>query len=443
MAWHCGSIGCKFHKSPNHRCANWRMAPIGGSVGKGGKNLKQDVLVIQGALNQVADALGESKEKLVTDGVAGAKTIAAIKKFQNTKFGNIVPDGRVDVNQKSFQELARAALGKLAQNVSSPKSAKVPVSDLRTPKADGQVIPYLLARGEKSIFSDSNLVIYINGIQTSGTAHAQTCDLLREAIKIKVIGVYNIQGWGIIVKLKEYLNQLQRIPLFPRDFKAALERLQKHADLNIPLFVEDFLQCLHDYASVLAGTVVDFMDSFARRLHPPGSLGDVLKFITMVGSSASEKLSLARKVLSLNAATLSLFNLIYSARSDGKTVHLVCHSQGNLISCNCLSALKWVVGGKGGKSGRVFVYSISSPCPRWPTADWLWHRDYANSADIVSWLSLGESFEDTDFTDVVDNSSGNPVVDALRHGLDPHDVKKLISSKNFLEDIKKNLGLLK
>jgi hypothetical protein len=70
---------------------------LGGSVGKGGRNDRDDVELVQQLLADNGSDPG------VIDGICGAKTIAAIRKFQSGFLSN--PDGRVDPDGRTFREL--------------------------------------------------------------------------------------------------------------------------------------------------------------------------------------------------------------------------------------------------------------------------------------------------------------------------------------------------
>jgi hypothetical protein len=67
------------------------------SVGQGGTNRPPDVLLVQ----QLLRDRGEDPGPL--DGVVGAKTIAAIRRFQSRFL--VAPDGRVDPDGRTFREL--------------------------------------------------------------------------------------------------------------------------------------------------------------------------------------------------------------------------------------------------------------------------------------------------------------------------------------------------
>jgi Type VI secretion system (T6SS), amidase effector protein 4/Putative peptidoglycan binding domain len=70
---------------------------LGGSVGQGGTNDRDDVELVQQLLADSGIDPG------AIDGVCGAKTIAAIRKFQAGFLSN--PDGRIDPDGRSFREL--------------------------------------------------------------------------------------------------------------------------------------------------------------------------------------------------------------------------------------------------------------------------------------------------------------------------------------------------
>lgn len=76
---------------------------ISGSVGRGGKNVKADVVLVQQRLNTHATS---GQAKLDVKGVVTAQVIAAIEAFQR-KFVPALrtPDGRVDPNGATFRAL--------------------------------------------------------------------------------------------------------------------------------------------------------------------------------------------------------------------------------------------------------------------------------------------------------------------------------------------------
>jgi hypothetical protein len=105
--WHCGSTGCRTHTDATQKCPGWQMAPITGSVGRGGANRYEDLRVVQGALNRFPETAGGPDPRLDTDGKIGSRTIGAIEKFQRFWFPSDAPDGRVDVGKRSHRQLQR------------------------------------------------------------------------------------------------------------------------------------------------------------------------------------------------------------------------------------------------------------------------------------------------------------------------------------------------
>jgi hypothetical protein len=94
-----------------------RPFEITAAVGRGGKNLEEDVQAVQAALNRRADA------GLKVDGRCGADTIAAIVEFQRA-LGQSKPDGRVDPRRGSARALA--ASGKIGKPPPAPNPLAPP-----------------------------------------------------------------------------------------------------------------------------------------------------------------------------------------------------------------------------------------------------------------------------------------------------------------------------
>jgi len=73
------------------------------SVGKGGRNRPEDVLIVQYLLNCVSSKQGGPTKELVLDGLCGPLTEGAIVRFQSKSLG--FADGRVDAGGQTFQAL--------------------------------------------------------------------------------------------------------------------------------------------------------------------------------------------------------------------------------------------------------------------------------------------------------------------------------------------------
>lgn len=85
------------------------------SVGQGGINAQQDVVIVQVLLNFNRPV---PLAQLLTDGLSGPSTIAAIQEFQSRVLKLAAPDGRVDPNGRTLKAL-RAGLPSPAQ-ISEP-----------------------------------------------------------------------------------------------------------------------------------------------------------------------------------------------------------------------------------------------------------------------------------------------------------------------------------
>jgi hypothetical protein len=99
-----------------------RPFEVGAPVGRGGKNLEEDVKAVQAALNRRADA------GLDVDGRCGPDTIQAIMDFQRA-MGQSKPDGRVDPRRGTARALA--ASGKIGAPPPAPSPLAPP--DLGVP----------------------------------------------------------------------------------------------------------------------------------------------------------------------------------------------------------------------------------------------------------------------------------------------------------------------
>lgn len=80
------------------------MESIQGSVGENGINNRDDVMTVQELLNDNLSRM-QGVAELAEDGLIGPKTIAAIRAFQQQVVFMGMPDGRVDPNGRTLQEL--------------------------------------------------------------------------------------------------------------------------------------------------------------------------------------------------------------------------------------------------------------------------------------------------------------------------------------------------
>ena len=89
-----------------------------GSVGQFGKNLPQDVRLVQSMLNNVPGNDGGPSPALAVDGLIGPKSIAAITRFQQVSRRPVV-DGRIDPLGSTITAMGRLLNGRgtLPENV--------------------------------------------------------------------------------------------------------------------------------------------------------------------------------------------------------------------------------------------------------------------------------------------------------------------------------------
>jgi len=88
------------------------MPQIISSVGRNGANQKGDVRSVQDLLNRYSTRLGIAP--LRVDGVAGARTVSAIERFQRQVLGMAAPDGRVDPGALTWNKLVATSAPSLS-----------------------------------------------------------------------------------------------------------------------------------------------------------------------------------------------------------------------------------------------------------------------------------------------------------------------------------------
>ena len=105
-------------------CTSSAKGQIQQSVGKGGVNRADDVRLVQKWLNQVSDLSGGPERPLAEDGRIGARTIAAISRFQQFQLG--FSDGRIDRGQHSELRLMRLnGIHEVLGTADSPEEKKL------------------------------------------------------------------------------------------------------------------------------------------------------------------------------------------------------------------------------------------------------------------------------------------------------------------------------
>ena len=103
---------------------------IKGSVGFGGQNNREDVTMVQRALNEIPLPQGGPSPPLAVDGLIGPKTNGAIRTFQQRNTG--IADGRIDPGFGTEKAIAQIlqAIGKLQQILLGKGGGPVPPKPL-------------------------------------------------------------------------------------------------------------------------------------------------------------------------------------------------------------------------------------------------------------------------------------------------------------------------
>lgn len=236
------------------------------------------------------------------------------------------------------------------------------------PTIDGQVRRYHPPKGTPRRCSRHD-VVYVNGIRTDGASHRNTARSIAAIVQQPVYGVFN-KSDGFILDLVQCANDwLDWYPGMLKQMRKAL--------------------LAASVAGPVAGIAASQLAAFAGTQATLWSLFDV-SLQSMLLDTPNQRLHLrhrwAKEVLKSNKATLALYELLFRLSQKARVIHLVAHSQGNLISANALSALKLVTS----KISNIHVYGLASPSPRWPHG-MASLQLYTNTHDIVPYLSLGRS----------------------------------------------------
>lgn len=206
------------------------------------------------------------------------------------------------------------------------------------PGSDGDVNLYISPEGTgESWFSPGRRVIFVNGMDNSPSDHATSARALSLLQACPVIGVYNrTDGFWL-----------------------------------------DLGQCITDKAT-LGGvpmgmgftgwqTTVDALFAIARRVRP-----------------GLDKRDFVGTLIQTNNATYALYRLLVGDGGPGRGVPIFCHSQGNLITSNALTAVALALGLPA--IAGMEIHSFGSPCRFWP--DGIRRVNNAFTFDPVSWLDL-------------------------------------------------------
>ncbi|WP_199257982.1 hypothetical protein [Paracoccus binzhouensis] len=209
-----------------------------------------------------------------------------------------------------------------------------------TPSADGAVTRFVSPEVQnKSWFNPTRPVIFVNGMMNTGADHRASAEALSLMLGCPVVGVYNRKDG----------------------------------------FWADLFQCITDKARLTQVQTSNLNHNT-----------NWIAFFDQVWQKSREKRPMltkedfAHEMLAGNPAAQSLFALLIGQPGGMLGTPIYCHSQGNLVTSNALSAVTLV---KGAESVRgLEVNSFGSPARGWPVG--LNRVNNAYTFDPVSFLDL-------------------------------------------------------
>lgn len=168
------------------------MVKITQSVGRGGANVKADVIVVQELLNK--QRIPGATSPLKPDGNAGPQTIARIELFQERIMNMKKPDGRIDPGGKTLEKLAGAVVKNDFQLSSQGVALLKSIEKLRLKPYDDQTGKDITAWCPGATIGYGHLIPrhewekYKSGITDASAQNLFMTDLLpyRQAVTSKV-----------------------------------------------------------------------------------------------------------------------------------------------------------------------------------------------------------------------------------------------------------------
>lgn len=214
------------------------------------------------------------------------------------------------------------------------------------PGYDGDVNRYTAPEADgQSWFDNGRRVIFVNGMMNTPEDHAKSARALSVLQACPVVGVFNKKD-GFWADLGQCITDKATLASFG---------MQSIPGLTVGPAFSDWKRA------------VDALHLAARALD--------------VGIS---RVDLVGKMISGNAATYALYSLLIGDGGVGLRVPIYCHSQGNLVTSNALTAVA-LAKGIGAVAGME-VNSYGSPCRFWPSG--ISRTNNAYTFDPVSWLDL-------------------------------------------------------
>jgi hypothetical protein len=212
----------------------------------------------------------------------------------------------------------------------------------QAPTQDGEINRYVNAEASsKAWFDQKREVIFVNGMANTGANHKESALSLSLLQGCAVIGVYNKAGG----------------------------------------FWADLGQCLTD-KGVLVGAQAGSFSGWSLAF-------DAAYVAAKLLNSGLSKIDFMETLVDGNKATASLYRFIAELSPQARgTLKIFCHSQGNLITSNALTAVALACGRDAIRD--MEVNSFGSPCRYWPPG--LDRTNNAFTFDPVSWLDYDIGF---------------------------------------------------
>jgi len=190
-------------------------------------------------------------------------------------------------------------------------------------------------------FNLSRRVVFINGMLNDENDHATAARALSMTQACPVIGIYNKSQSGLA----------------------------------------DFGQCITDKLTLVQPI--------------PGSLGAWISAVDSAYADAKnanptlKKVDFVEKLIDGNKATVAMYRYFTSlSQIERAQLKVFCHSQGNLITSNALTATQLALGRN--SIDQMEVNSYGSPCRYWPSE--IKHSNFAFTLDPVALLDLRMGF---------------------------------------------------
>lgn len=217
------------------------------------------------------------------------------------------------------------------------------------PAGDGDINLYTSPEvSGKAWFNHKRRVVFVNGMDNSKADHRGSALGLSTLQGCPVIGIYN-------------------------------ETDGKFKDLG---------QCIMDKATFgsLSPNIVGTVSGYQ-------GWKDAVHSVFVAAKAAKPTLTLpdfVHDMLRMNKATQALYAYLVTLGSgERKATKIYCHSQGNLITSNALTAVAIALGE--GEIAGMEVNGFGSPCRYWPPG--IKRTNYAFTFDPVSWLDYRISFD--------------------------------------------------